>query len=383
LSQHTTYDYIITGAGCAGLSLAMQMIHSGHAASKKILIIDKDAKNRNDRTWCFWEKEKGLFENIVKKQWKQLRFYSATLERSLDIQPYAYKLIRGIDFYQHCISVIHSQPNIEWLQAPVEALISNERETAVMVGQQKIYANYIFNSILFNKPSLKDKHHWMLQHFKGWFIKTDKPSFDPEVGTLMDFRTDQKEGATFFYVLPFTSTEALVEYTLFSPALLEDTSYEMALHNYLTQQLGIDSYEIIEKEFGVIPMTNFAFPKQHHHILNIGTAGGQTKGSSGYTFQFIQKQAKAITDSLNRSGHPFSSLSQQYRFQFYDSVLLDVLQKKRVEGWDVFSQLFKKNKGSAVFKFLDNETNLAEEIRIISTLPTLPFSKAAVWHFMS
>ena len=359
------------------------MIHSGHAASKKILIIDKDAKNRNDRTWCFWEKEQGLFENIVKKQWKQLRFYSPTLERSLDIQPYAYKLIRGIDFYQHSISVIHSQPNIEWLQAPVEALISNERETAVMVGQQKIYANYIFNSILFNKPSLKDKHHWMLQHFKGWFIKTDKPSFDPEVGTLMDFRTDQKEGATFFYVLPFTSTEALVEYTLFSPALLEDTSYEMALHNYLTQQLGIDSYEIIEKEFGVIPMTNFAFPKQHHHILNIGTAGGQTKGSSGYTFQFIQKQAKAITDSLSQSGHPFSSLSQQYRFQFYDSVLLDVLQKKRVEGWDVFSQLFKKNKGSVVFKFLDNETNLAEEIRIISTLPTLPFSKAAVWHFMS
>jgi lycopene beta-cyclase len=383
LSQQTTYDYIITGAGCAGLSLAMQMIHSGHAASKKILIIDKDTKNRNDRTWCFWEKEVGLFENIVKKQWKQLRFYSATLNRSLDIQPYAYKLIRGIDFYRHCLSVIHSQPNIEWLQAPVEALISNESETTVIVDQQKIHATYIFNSILFDKPALNDTHHWMLQHFKGWFIKTDKPSFDPEVGTLMDFRTDQKEGATFFYVLPFTPTEALVEYTLFSPALLDDNQYEKALKNYLSQQLDIDSYKVMEKEFGVIPMTNFAFPQKSHHIINIGTAGGQTKGSSGYTFQFIQKQAKAITDSLTRSGHPFTSLSPQKRFQFYDSVLLDVLQKRRVEGWDVFSQLFKKNKGSAVFKFLDNETNLAEELQIISTLPTLPFSKAAVWHFMS
>ncbi len=59
------YDYIITGAGCAGLSLAVRMIQSGKFANKKILLADADTKNKNDRTWCFWEKQEGLFEPIV------------------------------------------------------------------------------------------------------------------------------------------------------------------------------------------------------------------------------------------------------------------------------------------------------------------------------
>jgi len=61
------YDYIITGAGCAGLSLAMHMIHSGRFSDKKVLLVDKDPKRANDRTWCFWEKEEGLFQSIVYK----------------------------------------------------------------------------------------------------------------------------------------------------------------------------------------------------------------------------------------------------------------------------------------------------------------------------
>jgi lycopene beta-cyclase len=378
LSQRTTYDYIITGAGCAGLSLVMQMIHTGHSANKKILLIDKDAKNRNDRTWCFWEKEAGLFESIVKKQWKQLQFFSDTLERSLDIQPYTYKLIRGIDFYQHCLQVIQSYPNIHFLQATVESLISHESETAVMVESKKITGSYIFNSILFEKPQLNANQHWLLQHFKGWFIRTGTPAFDPEVGTLMDFRTDQKEGATFFYVLPFNTTEALVEYTLFSPALLEENHYEQELQSYITKKLGISNFEIMEKEFGVIPMTNYKFATKQHNIINMGTAGGQTKGSSGYTFRFIQKQASGIISSLIQFSHPFGVSTHQKRFHFYDSVLLDVLQKRRVKGADVFTQLFSKNKGSEVLKFLDNETTLGEELKIITSLPTLPFLKAAI-----
>ena len=60
LNSSTQYDYIIAGAGCAGLSLAVHMIHSGKFSDKKILIVDKDDKQKNDRTWCFWEKEPGL-----------------------------------------------------------------------------------------------------------------------------------------------------------------------------------------------------------------------------------------------------------------------------------------------------------------------------------
>jgi lycopene beta-cyclase len=46
---------------CAALSIIMRMIKSGKFADKRILLIDKEEKNKNDRTWCFWETQPGFF----------------------------------------------------------------------------------------------------------------------------------------------------------------------------------------------------------------------------------------------------------------------------------------------------------------------------------
>ena len=96
------YDYIFTGAGCAGLSLLVRMLKSGHFNNKDFLLIDRDQKISNDRTWCFWETGKGFFEEIVYSQWERLQFYGKDFETTLDIAPYKYKMIRGIDFYEYC-----------------------------------------------------------------------------------------------------------------------------------------------------------------------------------------------------------------------------------------------------------------------------------------
>lgn len=372
------YDYIITGAGCAGLSLIIHLIHSEKFRNKKILIIDKDAKTRNDRTWCFWEKDATLFQSIVYKEWEHLYFYSNVVSKELHINPYRYKLIRGIDFYKYCLEQIQQQPNVTFLRATVDEICSDDTGTAVVADGKKFIGTYIFNSILFSKPFLKKGHHWLLQHFKGWFITANSPVFNSSAATLMDFRTDQSGGTTFFYTLPFSPTEALVEYTLFSDKLLDDATYEEALQNYIKTVLCIPSYTIIEKEFGVIPMTNFSFPASKNNIINLGTAGGQTKSSSGYTFKFIQKHAAAIVHSLEKEEHPFAVAAPNKRFHFYDSVLLNILHNKTLGGAQIFSDLFKKNKPQQVLKFLDNETNLKEELSIISSLPTAPFFKAAV-----
>jgi len=379
LATENTFDYIITGAGCAGLSLVQHMIKSGGFTGKKILLIDKDAKTKNDRTWCFWEQQPGLFEAIVKKQWKQLWFRSHGFSKKLAIAPYAYKLIRGIDFYTYCLNEISRQPNITFLTASVDEIFSTAARGTGVVADGKTYrANLIFNSILFQKPILKLKEYWLLQHFKGWFIETATPQFDEQVGTLMDFRTAQDKGATFFYVLPFSPTQALVEYTLFSKELLPDDVYETALNAYVTQTLNIPVYDVTEKEFGVIPMSNYSFPTGENNIVNIGTAGGHTKASSGYTFTFIQKSSAAIVESLLRNSLTFSKPHGSKRFHFYDSVLLYILHNNTLRGADIFTDFFKHNKPQQVLKFLDNETSVPEEVQLISSLPTMPFLKAAL-----
>jgi lycopene beta-cyclase len=380
MPRKAEYDYIICGAGCSGLSLVMHMIASRRFGDQKILIIDKAVKNQNDRTWCFWEKESGLFEPIVYKRWQQFWLYGTDSSHLLSIAPYQYKLIRGIDFYNYCLDAIKRQPNISFLQAGINEIVNDEHGACVVADGQRIHCRYVFNSTVQAKPQLKEHHYWLLQHFKGWLVETEKDVFDATAATFMDFRTSQEKGCTFFYVLPFSNRKALIEYTLFSGNLLQDKDYDAALKNYIEVHLGIKAYTIEATESGIIPMTNFPFVPRQGNIINIGTAGGQTKGSSGFTFRFIQKHSKAIVESLLHNGNPFSVPPQSSRYRFYDSVLLHILQHQMVAGATIFSTLFEKNIPASVLKFLDNETSLSEELSLISTLPTIPFLKAALRH---
>ncbi len=371
------YDYIIAGAGCAGLSLAVHMIRSGKFSDKKILIVDKEEKNKNDRTWCFWEMEPGLFEQVVYKKWEQVWFQAENFSKRLTLSPYEYKLIRGIDFYRYCFDIINKQTNIDVRYGEVMGINTNATGGTLLLNGEQISARFIFNSIHFEKPVLAKKEYYLLQHFKGWLIETEKPAFNPGEATLMDFRTDQSHGTTFAYVMPFAETKALVEYTLFSERLLEPLQYEEGLKKYIAGNLCIDSYKITETEFGMIPMTNHRFPVKDGNIIHIGTAGGQTKASSGYTFRFIQKHSARIVERLISGKDPAVNPGK-WKYHFYDSVLLHILQHKNMPGKKIFTYLFKKNKPQQVLRFLDNESSLYDELKIISSLPTWPFLKAAL-----
>ena len=127
------YDFIISGAGCAGLSLLLHMIDSGKFVNKKILLVDKEEKNKNDRTWCFWESRPGLFNPIVFKQWNKMWYHDTGYSKLMEIDPYAYKMIRGIDFYNYCFDIINQQSNIEIVYAPVESI--DHVNTSVTAGE--------------------------------------------------------------------------------------------------------------------------------------------------------------------------------------------------------------------------------------------------------
>ena len=378
MPRNEQYDYVFAGTGCAALSLLYHLVGAGLAEGKRILLVDADAKEANDRTWCFWEKEPGPFEAVVHRRWPLLDFHASGFQRALDIAPYSYKLIRGADFYGHVKAAVAPFPNIGFRQARIDEVFSSEaRGTGIRIGKETIYGKFLFNS-LYEKPAPRPGVHWLLQHFKGRLIETREPFFDRGRATLMDFRVDQSEGTTFVYVLPFSERQALVEYTLFTENLLRPEAYDAALDDYTGRFLKIRDYKIVEEEFGVIPMTNHRFPLRQHQMVYLGTAGGRTKGSSGYTFRNIQKHSAALVESLRRRGHPFDVPPPPRRFHFYDAVLLEILQKRSLEGAAVFTDLFRRNDPRKVLRFLDNESTFAEELGIIRTLPTLPFARAAL-----
>jgi lycopene beta-cyclase len=365
--------------GCAGLSLALHMIQSGKFSDKKVLLLDKEPKNRNDRTWCFWETTPGIFEDIVYRKWNSAWIYNTDFSRLLELSPYQYKLIRGLDFYNYCLNLIQQQSNFEVRFENVTSIVATEEAAKIETVNGQYTARYIFNSILFKKPVIAKGEYFLLQHFKGWVIKTVNDSFDPAQPVLMDFRTGQARGTSFFYVMPFSKNEALVEYTLFSKEVLSSPQYDNGIREYVTSILKLEQYSIVSEEIGSIPMTNHRFIRADRSVINIGTAGGQTKPTSGYTFSFIQRHSKSLVNLLAQNKYPLSP-SPSPRYNFYDSTLLHILANEKVAGNKIFTTLFKKNKPQQVLRFLDNQSSITDELKIISSLPTFPFLKAAIMH---
>lgn len=372
-----TYDYIIIGAGAAGLLLADALGKDILFKEKSILLLDKDAKKTNDRTWCFWEKGNGDFEEIVHRRWDHIYFGGTHFSERLAISPYAYKMIRGIDFYTYYLNKITSYENITFLQTKVTDVEEVNDVAQITTDVAVFKGKQVFNSLFDPDPALKQKKYPMLkQHFVGWFIKTKLPVFDVSQATFMDFSIPQKGNTRFMYVLPFSETEALVEYTLFSEHLLPESEYEEAIAQYILQDLNCSEYSIVDKEKGSIPMTCYNFASHNtHRMFHIGTAAGWAKPSTGYTFMNTTKKIKLLIHYIKKE-KDLKSFPKKSKFWYYDLLLLDVLHHDNSKGRVVFETLFKLRSPQEILKFLDEETSFGEDLRIIGACPKWKFINA-------
>lgn len=372
-----SYDYIIVGAGASGLLLADALGKDEFFKNKTILLLDKNTKQNNDRTWCFWDKDINSFDSVVSKKWNQIHFSGKQISKDYPIAPYIYKMIKGLDFYNHYLAQIATYPNVTFINDEVDKIDNSTSEVIIHTTKNSYKTGNVFNSIYDYKEPLQQKRYPVLQqHFIGWFVKIEQPVFDDQKATFMDFSIPQKGNTRFMYMLPFSKTEALVEYTLFSEKLLEQQEYEEAIKNYLSEKLGVKDYQITETERGSIPMTSYNFGKKNTlNMLYIGTAGGWTKASTGYTFKKTSTKVAQLISHLKQN-KPLNTFSKKDKFWFYDLLLLDILYEKNELGRSIFEALFKNRKPQLIFKFLDEETNLWEDIKFISSLSPLPFIRA-------
>ena len=369
-------DFAILGGGAAGLSLALELATS-RLEKRSILIVEKDAKTTNDRTWCYWSDQPTRYDGIARKVWPRLRFQSEGFERTWELAPYRYQMVRGLDFYKYARAEL-ARHAVTFMQGTAEVEDGHEKATVHVNGESHT-AEWAFDSRIRPVDMTPDPEHYnyLKQHFTGWEVESATPVFDPQTVTMFDLRTPQRGGVTFFYILPFSPTNALVEYTLFSAEVLPDGEYEEALRGYLSGNLGLKEYRILEREHGVIPMTDQPFPRRlGERIQAIGTRGGRVKPSTGYAFARIQRDSRRIVDSLLRTGQPFAIPADRRRSRFYDSVILDVFAQEPEKGRPILTSIFARNPAGRVLKFLDDSSSPWEDLQILRAPQAGPFLRA-------
>ncbi len=375
--QH--YDIIIAGGGCAGLSLAYHLLHSP-LRDRSILIIDRDDKDQNDRTWAFWTDRPTPFQPVVEREWRRLSIRTEAGECSISTGDWRYVMIRGDKWYAHVRGVLAGRANVTWLKAPVKRIEDAEDGAVVVVdpdghGPAPVVAyhgTWVFDS-LFNISAFKPDNGsalYLQQHFKGWYIETPVDRFDVGAATIFDFRTDQAGEMRFFYLLPISPRSALVEYVG-----LHLVDFDALLDAYIRDRLGVDDYRVVSDEIGITPMTDYAFPRRlGQHIMAVGIQGGLAKATTGYAFTRIQDDSAAIVGSLMESGHPFAVPPvTRPGYRFLDSVMLQVMRDNPGCLKPTFESMFSRNPGPRIFRFLDERATSGEIVRLVATLPKLPF----------
>ena len=349
------FDYLIVGGGCAGLSLAYELEINGELKNKTLAIIEPRKEYKRDKTWSFWKVFDHNFEDCVIKSWNNFTINSSENSQELVNKKFPYQSINSEKFYKKINSKLSSNPNINFFKNLNEINSKN---------------SIIFNSVF--EGELDKSELW--QHFQGIEIETTKDVFDDEILNLMDFNCDQRNDVHFFYTLPFNKNRALIETTWLSN--LEDQSlmdYDLQLENYIKNNLGIKNYKINFIEKGAIPLFYPTF-KNNKKNINIGSAGGMTRLSTGYTFLNIQEHSKYIARNIDKI-EKVKTFNLGKKYQFLDKVFLKVLEKYPEKMPKVFSNMFKTS-SNTIIKFLSNKSNIFEDIVIISKMPKLIFLRA-------
>lgn len=375
-------DVLVIGGGAAGLSLAHRLTENG--AATVTLVEPPDGPLRHaERTWCYWGAGVDGLEEVVSGSWSVLRLHD-TDGRPVTVgpAPFTYRMVRSADFERMVHGRLAGSDGGCLLRATAESVRgvpggAEVRCTLPGGRSLTLRARRVFDSRpLPGPPPARTR---LLQHFRGWFVRTDTSRFDPAVADLMDFRVPQPaHGLAFGYVLPLAPDRALVEYTEFSRNVLTTGAYESALGHYCRDILGLGELTVERTEQGVIPMTDARFPRRAGAaVFRIGTAGGATRPSTGYTFAAVQRHSGAIAAAL-RDGHGTAPAPHGRRALAMDAILLRALDTGRIDGPGFFTGLFRRVPAERLLRFLDGTTSLREEWTIGLRTPVRPMLRTAV-----
>jgi lycopene beta-cyclase len=349
----------------------MQLLHgllrTPHGKTLRILLLEKD-QNFPEKSWCFWSHTETTYDHLVSKNWNKIEFHTHNFSLTKTINPYQYKYIDSQTFFDYHLDLIDTSSNVDFVREEVVRIDKSDEIFSIKTTKSTYTASKVYSSI-YTPSQLQENTLVLWQHFYGYFIKTEKPVFTSDVFRMMDFRVPQSAtGSHFIYILPFSETEALVEFTAFSTLeSYTDTQYKNYLAEYIQAHLPTN-YQITKIERGKIPMTT-ALPNADTlpGMVPIGGRAGAIKPSTGYAFNRIRKNTETLLEA--NFGLESTNSMNRTRFQFYDTLLLQIIKTEPERIKEVMEQLFRNNKLTTILKFLDEETSVLEDLKIFTRLP--------------
>lgn len=392
-------DAVVAGGGLSGLSLVAHLAAAGWG-DRNVLLVDDPAAGAPATCWGSWTPGTGLLDHAACQTFDALRTHAGGRSAVLPLRRYRYHVVRRDDLARAVAGIIDGYPGFTIHKGRVEAIRKDASGVDVVIDGQTVRTDWVFDSV---GTSAQRAPADALMAFTGWEVRCADPVFDPHVPVLFDFRTPQPVGARFVYVLPASPFRALVEVTDFvprhgKPASPRDRSE--ALTGYLAGVLHCGDFEVVRTEAAVLPLrvappdrvcgrshgrkkgtgrgegTGDGEGKGKGRVVAIGARAGLIKASTGYAYQRIQRDSQAIAASMVRHGHPYDVPAPRWRHRMLDALLLAVLDREPGQLEQAFARLFERLDADTVLRFLDEDTNLVQELAVMASVRPQPFLRA-------
>ena len=349
------YDIAFVGMGASALGTYKIKYYNQDFS---IIGIDKNFNKPRNNFFAFWMTDWMIpFKKIIKNHWTKWEFYHHRTKVIHESEDFPYCVIRYQDWKKFCLE---ESQNISFKESDVTKIeIKDGIFEIILDNGEKICSKKVYDS-----RSISIDSKGLKQHFIGNIIKTDN-EHKVENARLMDFRVNQDHGLHFIYLLPLDNNHLLVESTVFSKFILEPSWYESQISAYINTNLGIEKYEIIDIEKGVLPMFE-VYSQNKDNYIHIGAKGGATKISSGYAFSFFIKQL----------------MTKDKVYHSYWDKLMDKIFVKYLENNDqsdeIFIKMAEKLNGEEFSSFMMGNAKFITKLKTIFVMPKIGFIKSYV-----
>lgn len=374
-------DLLILGGGCAGLSLAANLVNQNlnkNLPPASTLILEQRTEYTNDRTWCFWGDASTPYAELATHKWSSFTIRHGTERVHKQCAKTPYHMLESSRFYEAAIATIMRASNIELklgepvFSDPVYRLGRWHIDTA----DGPVSAKSVVDTRPQRQAEIGGAILW--QSFYGHEIECVDPVFDASSVDLMDFAIDAPHGLAFTYVLPTSSTRALVEYTVFAVNPLTADELQAALQAAIADRVKGAEYKILRTESGILPMglTGPAPRQDSPSYCRAGLSVGAGRSATGYAFQRIQSWSKRCANAVLAGGSPLIQSKDPFLLRKMDHIFLNVLRSHPRLGPALFTSLFSKLESERLIRFLSDQGTLTDCVAVVLALPPKPFMSA-------
>lgn len=268
------YDVIFVGGGLANGLACLRLSHL--RPRLKTLLLEREPRLGGDHTWSFHEsdleaEDLDWVRPLVSKEWLGYDVKFPRRERSLRSR---YFSIRSTDFDEKMRAMLGDRVR---LCTSAESLT----EDAVSLSDgSTLSAPLIIDGTGWEKPR---EMLFAYQKFVGQTFRFPVPHGLTRP-VIMDATCEQSDGYRFFYCLPWTDRELLVEDTHYSDG--PDVAlpvYRKAIADYC-RSCGWHDGEMLSEEVGCLPIPlDGEWPPERVGPVRLGMRGGFFHATTGYS----------------------------------------------------------------------------------------------------